>query len=432
LPRLLYVKTPAPDREPRLAGLLARMKQEASESYRYFRTPAELGRLVRDDLATLLSERFAATRPWAAAAAPPPSPRPRRRGPSPLPVGTTSLVGREQAIDEVAGLLDRPGVRLVTLTGPGGIGKTRLALAVAERLQARSDVADIRRRHADYYRVLAERADRPLRGIGQGEWAERLEAEVGNLAAAVGWYLAHDREPLPHLFRGCAPFGCCATIPARPAYLHAVSRLAMAWVSPIVGDLDGALRQASVSLEQLRGQDEPFWTALALATLGFLETAVGRYDDALGHLTAERDLGERFDNAWVAAGTRAQLGTVAVAQGRLEDARALLEEGLDFSLEAHGTHGVTLCLAAFAGLAFAEGDPERAALLAGAAEGLRRRAGRRTWPSLRRGQAEVAAQVRGALGATRFEEVFAAGSRLTQRQAVAVVRHRPGASVTAP
>jgi hypothetical protein len=59
LPRLLYVKTPAPDREPRLAGLLARVKQAASNSYRYFRTPAELGRLVRDDLATLLSERFA-------------------------------------------------------------------------------------------------------------------------------------------------------------------------------------------------------------------------------------------------------------------------------------------------------------------------------------------------------------------------------------
>jgi Domain of unknown function (DUF4062) len=63
LPRLLYVKTPAPDRDPRLAGLLARMKRAASDSYRYFRTPTELGRLVRDDLATLLSERFTATPP---------------------------------------------------------------------------------------------------------------------------------------------------------------------------------------------------------------------------------------------------------------------------------------------------------------------------------------------------------------------------------
>ena len=60
LPRLLYVKAPAPDREPRLADLLGRIKEESSASYRYFRTPVELGRLVRDDLAVLLSERFTA------------------------------------------------------------------------------------------------------------------------------------------------------------------------------------------------------------------------------------------------------------------------------------------------------------------------------------------------------------------------------------
>ena len=69
LPRLLYVKAPAPDRDPRLADLLARIRGESSASYRYFRTPAELGRLVRDDLAVLLSERFAGGRPRPAPAA---------------------------------------------------------------------------------------------------------------------------------------------------------------------------------------------------------------------------------------------------------------------------------------------------------------------------------------------------------------------------
>ncbi len=47
----------------------------------------------------------------------------------PLPL--TSFVGREREVADLADLLARPDVRLVTLTGPGGVGKTRLALRVA-------------------------------------------------------------------------------------------------------------------------------------------------------------------------------------------------------------------------------------------------------------------------------------------------------------
>ena len=114
LPRLLYVKAPAADRDPRLADLLARIQDDASASYRHFGTPAELGRLVRDDLAVLLSERFAAAAGQAAAAVLSPA---GARGPRPLPVSTTSLLGRDEDIGELAGLVERPEVRLVTLTG---------------------------------------------------------------------------------------------------------------------------------------------------------------------------------------------------------------------------------------------------------------------------------------------------------------------------
>jgi len=52
-----------------------------------------------------------------------------------FPVVLTSFVGRGQAVREVAGLLET--YRLVTVTGPGGVGKTRLADAVARRVAAR-------------------------------------------------------------------------------------------------------------------------------------------------------------------------------------------------------------------------------------------------------------------------------------------------------
>src|SRR4051794_35236930 len=60
MPRLLYVKTPAPNREPGLTAMIDELRRQGTVSYRAFRTPRELGRLVRDDLALLLSERFAA------------------------------------------------------------------------------------------------------------------------------------------------------------------------------------------------------------------------------------------------------------------------------------------------------------------------------------------------------------------------------------
>ncbi len=127
LPRLIYVKTPAPDREPRLAELLARIRDEGGVSYQHFSEPAELETQVEDDLAVLLSERFEITQPHEADA--------EEAGlAGALPVPATPLLGRDQEAVAVENLVAREGARLVTLTGPGGVGKTRLMVETARQL----------------------------------------------------------------------------------------------------------------------------------------------------------------------------------------------------------------------------------------------------------------------------------------------------------
>ena len=60
--------------------------------------------------------------------------RTRTARPPSLPAQPTSLIGRDRDVEHVRALLLRPEVRLVTLTGPAGVGKTRLALEVATGL----------------------------------------------------------------------------------------------------------------------------------------------------------------------------------------------------------------------------------------------------------------------------------------------------------
>ena len=55
----------------------------------------------------------------------------------PLPVAPTPLLGRDDALRALAQLTERPGLRLLTIVGAGGIGKSRLALELAHRLRPR-------------------------------------------------------------------------------------------------------------------------------------------------------------------------------------------------------------------------------------------------------------------------------------------------------
>jgi predicted ATPase/tRNA A-37 threonylcarbamoyl transferase component Bud32 len=73
---------------------------------------------------------------------PPSSPEfPSSTTPSNLPPQVTSFIGRESDVAAILDLLNRPDARLITLTGPGGMGKTRLSLRVATELLNQSPAA---------------------------------------------------------------------------------------------------------------------------------------------------------------------------------------------------------------------------------------------------------------------------------------------------
>jgi predicted ATPase len=128
-PRLLYVRRPAPGREPRLNDLITRMQAESGASTTPYEDAEDLAERVADDLAVLLTERFAAP-------APPPLPGLAAGW---LPTPSTPLVDRRSELALVTGLLRDPAVRLVTVSGPGGIGKSRLAVAAAQVLAPERD-----------------------------------------------------------------------------------------------------------------------------------------------------------------------------------------------------------------------------------------------------------------------------------------------------
>jgi predicted ATPase len=138
MPKLIYIKETDGDREPRLNELLDRIRRDGGASFKYYAAPEELGPLVAGDLAVLLAERF--DRGGAdAATVSSAEPRADRRidSGSAIPAPLTELIGREDEVGRIRETLLHGPARLLTLTGPGGIGKTRIAIELAGRVADR-------------------------------------------------------------------------------------------------------------------------------------------------------------------------------------------------------------------------------------------------------------------------------------------------------
>ncbi|GAA1943791.1 ATP-binding protein [Microbacterium deminutum] len=176
MPKLIYIKE-AENREDRLNNLIDRIRGDDTASYVSFATAEELAERVAGDLATMLAERFEGSRaPEEADAVSPLATK--------IPPPYTETLGRDADVAAVLDLLADDTVRLVTLVGPGGIGKSRLAIEVALRAAAVGDrdVAFILLEHVtDPGQVIPTiAAEFGVRDSGRGSIADDIGRALGD------------------------------------------------------------------------------------------------------------------------------------------------------------------------------------------------------------------------------------------------------------
>jgi len=292
-----------------------------------------------------------------------------------------------------------------------------------ELLEEWPNASELRQRHADWFLNLACEAEEKMRGPDEPRWLARLEDELPNLRASLGWFeerrsiselqnLAavlwhlwaehgHFHEGRLWLERGLAlgvgePLGraralnvLCAVLMemGSPTDVRALaeesdrvyerlgdllgqarSRTLLAWAAETEGDLDEAQRLHEQSVELARTAGHRWWFQVALNNLGGLLVSKGEFDRAGEVLEEALDISRDLQFPDAEGRVLVNLSFARLGAGDYERAgRHLRAAYTNFSRTSSPT-GLSDALLGLAAVARAEGRPRRAARLLGAAD----------------------------------------------------------------
>jgi predicted ATPase/class 3 adenylate cyclase len=345
-----------------------------------------------------------------------------------------------------------------------------------ERLEESGEADAIRRRHAEHFLELSERAEPHLiqESLGRlGAWHERMESELDNVRIALDRFevegdgeracrmvgaLAWFWEQRGQFAEGRRRVETALAAEDRPTAARASALSGAAFLAALMGDVETATPRAEEALALHRELGDPWRIADAVHTLGYAKAEAGDmlearelfeesvqllrqagYEDYAmwsmrslgwtyhdtGDLERAREIHEQnlrrareLGNPGIEATTLAVLGTILVDEGRPRDAFPLFVSAYKLHLDLGESLEVATDLARLAAALAGIGATEHAVELSSLSDALREELGARV-PWVERIAGSTLASLRDQVDPSAFEQAWDRGSRLTPDEAVA-------------
>ncbi|MGH3087502.1 MAG: tetratricopeptide repeat protein [Rubrobacteraceae bacterium] len=337
-------------------------------------------------------------------------------------------VEREEAMNTLLALIEKSLVKVEEGDAPRYRLLEPVRQYAVERLEESGEAEEVRKRHASYYLALAEEAEPELAGAEQVVWLERLEAEHGNVRAALSWALGRSGSPKlgagisgalwrfwherGHLGEGRSWLEAAlrdgGALPAtaraklltgsgmlaweqgdyasasalheeslivarrlgnRPAIAHSLNNLGLVALYQDDYERTAELHEESLALRRELG--DKGGSAASLHNLGLMALYEGDHARARTRMEESLSIVRELEDKWAISILLNNLGLVALYAGEHERARELQKESLALRRELRDRGGIAECLEGLSGVAASEGEASRAARLWAAAETLR-------------------------------------------------------------